>query len=135
MADKATAAEAEVTLYRIITLTPEQAVWFHWIFAAISAISFLLCVYKLITNNLKVTLDKNHLLVPRNAFSRKIISIPYKNMRKITLQKVSGVIFASIPFTTIETGHQTVRIPSFMLPNKTLFYELIAEIEQKRNHL
>jgi hypothetical protein len=116
-----------VIINHLITLSPSQTAYFHWVLFVVSA-TFVVMGFVVFLAAFKparlVTLDSTKIIAPKNGFSSKMIEVPYKSILSLTVQEIQRQKFLHIKYSS---GKLT--LVQSLLPSKSDFdeiYKLLA---------
>ena len=103
----------------LITLDTAQATVFYWGLTAASVVMALLGLFGIVrgmTSTQTLTMDDTALRLPKSALSQKIVTIPYRDIFKMTTIQVK-----SQRFLRVEYAGGKVNITRSMLPSNASF--------------
>jgi len=119
-------SDSGLVLNGIIEMSPTGATVFYWVitvlFVAFSALGVLLAI-KSVQSKAELVLTDEYVRAPKSGISKKIITVPFNDVEKVSVQAVKGTVFLNIFH---RKGKFT--IVSSVLPNMADFDEVKKHI-------
>lgn len=122
-----------LVINHIIHLSPKGATIFYWAMTALMIpllFGFILGLVRGLSQNLQVVLTNQSIKAPKNGFSRKYVTIPYKEVIDLNVMQYE-VWKKAWSVLVIESNNQKIHISSMMLPGKLEFESLINELRNR----
>ncbi|MCP4134253.1 MAG: hypothetical protein GY754_24985 [bacterium] len=115
----------------ILEFSENGATIFYWTLTVISVLIVFIAIFaviKGIISKLEIIISETAISLPKNGFSRKIITINFSHITDVSIQSVQKQ-----KFLTIIHSAGKLSIPGSMLPQKGSFDELAALVTEKVN--
>ncbi len=123
--------EQELILSKIFEFSVQGATIFYWVISSVSfifvVIGFLALVKSFISKR-EIVLSNEYITSPKSGLSNKYVTVKYKNILSIAIQKVQKT-----KTIIIEHKDGKLSIPNIMLPNKQAYESILNQLQRRIN--